>query len=317
LTVDLRIVVLTYGAGNEHEGLLDSLRRDGVDPERVVIVHNPSRPGERGPSIDGVETITTSHNLGYAAGMNVGIRRVLTERPELVLVLTHDARLREGGLAALLAAAAAHPEYGALGPVLVHAGTERPFSFGGVTDANGHVGHRHEPAAGVDGLLDCDWIDGGTMLLRAQPLAALGGFDERLWSYFEDADLCLRISRAGLGVAVVLDALADQQPGGSKRLAPWSYLLSRNSLAYASSFAGRRRAAKIAVRRLWGAALGAVNALARRLGLRAGDPVAAWALSVGTTRGVLDFARGHWGPPPAGMPGGGDITNVDPPGDDG
>jgi GT2 family glycosyltransferase len=317
LKEDLRIVVLTYGEGGEYEGLLDALRRDGVELGRVVIVHNPSRPGERGPRVEGVETITTSHNLGYAAGMNVGIRRVLTERPDLVLVLTHDARLREGALATLLGAAAARPGHGALGPVLVHAGTDRPFSYGGLTSVDGEVMHRPEPAPGRDGLLACDWIDGGTMLLRAGPLAELGGFDERYWSYYEDAELCLRLRRAGLGVAVVLDALADQAPGSSKRLAPWAYLTNRNGLAYARSFAGGRRAAKVAVGRLARAARQAVNALARRLRLRRGDPVEAWALSVGIARGVLDFARGHWGPPPSGMPGGGDITNVEPPGGDG
>jgi GT2 family glycosyltransferase len=315
VTADLRVVVLSYGAGGEWEGAVASLRRDGVDPGRVTIVHNPARPGEAGPLVEGIETITTSHNLGYAAGMNVGIRRALAAGPELILLLTHDARLREGALAAMLAAATAGPAYGALGPVLVHAGTDRPFSYGGVTDANGHVGHRLEPAPGRDGLLDCDWIDGGTMLLRAEPLAALGGFDERLWSYFEDAELCLRLSRAGEGVAVVLDALADQQPGGAKRRAPWAYLLTRNSLAYSRSFAGSRRAAKIGLRRLWDAGLDAVRALGRRLGLLPGDPIEAWAITVGTTRGVFDFLRGHWGPPPSGMPGGGDITNVEAPGD--
>ncbi len=270
-----------------------------------------------GPVVEGVETITTSHNLGYAAGMNVGIRQALAAAPELVLLLTHDARLREGALAALLAAAAANPGYGALGPVLIHAGTDRPFSYGGVTDANGHVGHRTEPAPGHDGLLDCDWIDGGTMLLRAGPLGALGGFDERLWSYFEDAELCLGMRRGGWGVAVVLGALADQQPGGAKRRAPWAYLLTRNGLAYSRSFAGGRRATKIGLRLLWDAGLDALRALARRVGLRPGDPGEAWAISVGTVRGAIDFLRGRWGPPPSGMPGGGDITNVEATGDDG
>jgi GT2 family glycosyltransferase len=317
LTEDLRIVVLTYGEGGEYEGLLDALRRDGVDLGRLVIVHNPSRAGERGPAVEGVETITTSHNLGYAAGMNIGIRRVLDGRPDLVLVLTHDARLREGALATMLAAAAARPDYGVLGPVLVHAGTERPFSYGGLTSVDGEVIHRPTPEPGHDGLLDCDWIDGGTMLLRAGPLGDLGGFDERYWSYYEDAELCLRMRRAGQGVAVVLGALADQQPGGSKRLAPWAYLTNRNGLAYARSFAGGRRAGKVGIGRLGRAARQAAKALARRLRLRAGDPVEAWALSVGTARGVVDFLRGHWGPPPSGMPGGGDITNVEPPGGDG
>jgi hypothetical protein len=30
-------------------------------------------------------------------------------------------------------------------------------------------------------------------------------------------------------------------------------------------------------------------------------------------RGIADFARGRWGPPPTSLPGGGDIANLQPP----
>ncbi len=33
MTADLRVVVLSYGAGGEYEGAVDALRRDGIDPD--------------------------------------------------------------------------------------------------------------------------------------------------------------------------------------------------------------------------------------------------------------------------------------------
>ena len=104
----LGVVVLAYGSGGEYLQVLEALAGQGVEAERIVVVHNPSRPGEvLPPAPDGVEVVAASHNLGYAAGMNLGIRALLERPPAFVLVLTHDASLREGALPRMLAAAAA------------------------------------------------------------------------------------------------------------------------------------------------------------------------------------------------------------------
>lgn len=306
------MVVLTYGTAAPHLRLLRSLAGEGVAADRVLIVHNPSSPGEEPASPEGCEVLVASHNLGYAAAMNLGMRRQLGRGSDFVLLLTHDARLRPGALRRLLAAASDHTR-GALGPALVLTGTDRPFSFGGVTDRSGSVRHRRRPPAAERGVASCDWIDGGTMLLRADALHRVGGFDERLWSYFEDADLCLRIARAGFSVAVVLDALADQDSGAARRRGPWAYLMTRNGLAYARRFGGRRAAAAQLCLATARALLALARTAARASRARAGDPGETWALTAGTVRGALDFLRGRWGPPPADLPGAGDIRNLSPP----
>jgi GT2 family glycosyltransferase len=307
-------VVLTYGTGGQHEALLDSLASEGLDLANVLLVHNPSTPGEDIPvGRGGCEVMTTSHNLGYAAGMNLGIRRKLVGGCEHVLVLTHDARLRPGALAALVDAAGANPYYGVLGPVLLLSGSEMPFSYGGITHRNGDVEHLKSPTAVDRGIAACDWVDGGTMLLRTASLQQAGDFDERFWSYFEDADLCLRISRAGFGVGVVMAAQADQAPGGTNRPGAWAYLLSRNGLAYAHRFAGLRGALFIAGRELASAVTELGRGAARALGIRPGSASERLAVAAGRAMGLLDFLRKRWGPPPARLPGTGDLRNVNPP----
>lgn len=306
------VVILTYGESAAHLALLESLWAEGLRPADLVVVHNPARPGEPDPELPaGVELVRAAANRGYTGGMNLGIeawRRRGWDR-EVLLLLTHDARLRPGALGRLLAVAAANPDYGVLGPALLLAGTEQPFSYGGVSGPGGATSHRKSrPADGV--LAACDWIDGGTMLVRAAVLERLGGFDERLWSYCEDSDLCLRARRAGFGVGVALEAIADQSPGGAQRLGAWSYLLTRNGVAYARRAAGWRGllgAGGGALRRL---AVSLVRVVLRGLRLRRGSPREPWLLAVGTGRGLLDYLRGRWGPPPSGLPGSGDIGNA-------
>ncbi len=306
----LKVVVLTYGTSGVHEPLLDSLLGEGIAPGQILVVHNPAAPGEPDPSVPpGCEVLRASHNLGYAGGMNLGIEGQLRRGCDLLLLLTHDARLRAGALATLLAAAAAHPEFGVLGPGLVFAGTEALFSLGGRTRPNGSTTHLTERPDADRGVAACDWVDGGTLLIRAEALARTGGFDERFWSYCEEADLCLRIGRAGFRVGVVPDALADQMPGGPNRPGPWAYLMTRNGAAYAYRAAGLRGAAFITVRAGYEALGELARAAVRALRLRDGSVQDPWATAVGTLRGTLDFYRRRWGPPPP-LPGAGDVSNV-------
>lgn len=308
----LAIAILAYGGGGEHRPLVEALLGEGVPASSLLIVHNPAGPGEAPPPAPpGAELVQAERNLGYAGGMNLAISRLRERGCELLLLLTHDARLRQGAREALLEAASRRPEYGVLGPALVLAGSETPFSFGGITRRTGSNAHlRDRPRAPRDGIAPCDWIDGGTMLVRARVLERTGGFDERFWGYFEEADLCLRVRREGARVGVALEAVADQAPGGAKRPGAWAYLLTRNGLAYARSAVGRRGVAAMGLRAVWNTAYELARALARRAGLRSGDAAEPWATAVGNLRGALDYLRGRWGPPPADLPGMGDLHNA-------
>ncbi len=97
------IVVLTYGGGGEHAPLLESLLAEGVAAGSILVVHNPVEPGEAAPTVPaGCRVLQAERNLGYAAGMNLGIAAQLERDLELILLLTHDARFRDGALEALL-----------------------------------------------------------------------------------------------------------------------------------------------------------------------------------------------------------------------
>lgn len=310
-TDDVGVVVLTYGTGQEHAPLLDGLLRDGVPPERILDVHNPATAGEPAPQLpSGCQALCAERNRGYAGGMNLGIERQLAGDADLVVVLTHDARLRPGALDALLDAARRLPAYGVLGPALVLDETDEPFSFGGISRRNGTVAHVRTRPEAPDRVFDCDWVDGGTMVLRRELLQRVGGFDERFWGYCEELDLCLRARRAGSRVGVVLDAVAEQQPGGMKRPGAWSYLQARNGIEYARRAAGVRGVLAVLGQAARTVAVSAVRVALRAARVRPGSPAEPWQLLTGSSLGVLDFARRRWGPPPSRLPGLGDLGNA-------
>ncbi|HEX5052292.1 MAG TPA: hypothetical protein VFZ65_11000, partial [Planctomycetota bacterium] len=53
---------------------------------------------------------------------------------------------------------------------------------------------------------DVDCVSGCVFLIRGSVLAELGGFDERFFMYFEEADFCERVRRAGHRVRWLPDA---------------------------------------------------------------------------------------------------------------
>jgi GT2 family glycosyltransferase len=310
-TEGLGVAVLAYGGGREFEPLLDSLLAAGVAAESVVIVHNQAEPGEAAPAAPaGCEVVQTDRNRGYAGGMNVGVERLLERDVEQLLLLTHDARFREGALERLRQVAAREPGFGILAPALLLTGTETPFSYGGITSPGGANSHLKEPPAGAGEPIGCDWVDGGTILVRRQVFARVGDFDERFWGYCEEADLCLRARRAGFEVGVVPAAKADQEPGGTKRLGAWGYLMTRNGIEYARRAAGPRGLVESTLRASGVVAINLLRVALRALRLRPGPAAEPWALAAGTARGIADRYRGRWGPPPPGLPGMGDLSNA-------
>lgn len=48
-----------------------------------------------------------------------------------------------------------------------------------------------------DNPMDVDWVAGMFVLYRAAAFESIGGFDSRYFMYMEDADICLRLKRAG------------------------------------------------------------------------------------------------------------------------
>lgn len=65
-----------------------------------------------------------------------------------------------------------------------------------------------------------DWIAGMFMLFKVKAFAEVGGFDERYFLYYEDADICARLKLAGWGVGYCKDAevIHDARRDSHKKL---------------------------------------------------------------------------------------------------
>jgi GT2 family glycosyltransferase len=150
-------------------------------------------------------------NRGFTGGNNAVIRPVLDsdDPPEYVLLLNADTIVLEHALDALVEFMDGHPKVGIAGSLLLSPEGRiqgSPFHFPGIAselDRGLRLGivtrllsssitfpKPKDPAR-------VDWVAGASMILRRTMLDEIGLLDEGLYTYFDDADLCLRASRAG------------------------------------------------------------------------------------------------------------------------
>jgi GT2 family glycosyltransferase len=201
-------VVLSW---NGREDTLACLRSLAGEEVETIVVDNASTDGSADAvareSAD-VELIRNAENLGYAGGMNAGIRRALERGADHVLVLNNDVELEPGAVSALVAHAGGA---GAVCPLITFASDPETVWYAGAPfDPTRGYNGRHrgfgKPAAQFTGVAETDRACGAAMLIPRPALEQVGLFDEELFAYAEDTDWSLRARKAGLPIRVVPEA---------------------------------------------------------------------------------------------------------------
>ncbi len=264
--MDLSIIIVSWNTASLLRACLAGLPAAvGALDWQTVVVDNASTDGSAGIAtrdFPNVLLIRNTANLGFARANNQGIRAT---DGEYVLLLNSDTVIPQGALAALAGFLGAHPEAGAVGPRLLRPdGTPQPFAFGGDPSPvyllrrgfSRLALHRylHDWATGE--ILGCDWVSGACLMARRAAIEAAGLLDENIFMYFEDADWCLRMRRAGWRVYYDPQISITHIGGQSLRQNPAARRAYQDSLRY---FYGKHYGP--VARALLGAALLGYNAL--------------------------------------------------------
>jgi GT2 family glycosyltransferase len=214
---ELSIVVLSWNTLELTRKCLESVRqRERELSFEVIVVDNASHDGSAGMvarDFPSVRLLRNERNEGYARGNNQGI--ALATAP-LVLLLNSDTEVRPGVLAELTGFLRASPGYGAVAPRLVHPDGRVQRSCMRFPDLRvgllydswferryGRGAHmKRYFMEDFDHLHDAD-VDqppGACLLVRRDLLARIGGFDESLFLFFNDVELCRAIVDAGFKI---------------------------------------------------------------------------------------------------------------------
>lgn len=219
------VVVLTWNGGDEAMACLASLAALDPAPGAVMVVDNASADGTAGrvaAQFPAFALIGNERNLGFGAGMNVGMRALLerADPPDAIALLNQDTLVDPGWLGAITAPFA-EPGVGAVG-CKIHYPDGTIQHAGATLDWPRAVAHHvgwHEPDRGqYDTPRDAEQLTFAAIALRAEALRRVGLLDEGYGpAYFEDTDLCWRLRRAGYRLRYEPRATLVHQESGSLR----------------------------------------------------------------------------------------------------
>ena len=196
----VEVIVVAYGAPDLLRGALEP-----VVGLPLTVVDNSSLPALAALCAElGIRYLDAGGNRGFGAGVNLALADRLVPEAD-VLLLNPDARIDPDQIVLLQRRLHARPDLASVGPAQVDgvghpARVEWPFPspLNAWLEAVGLSLLQHGPHFAI----------GSVLLLRAEALAQVGGFDERFFLYAEETDWAYRAHLLGWRHGVATDATA-------------------------------------------------------------------------------------------------------------
>jgi GT2 family glycosyltransferase len=211
------VILVQY---NRHELSREALRtldEHGGAGHQVTLVDNGStEPGALAwtDHFPWLRVIPLPANRGFGAANNEGARGA---KGGVLLFLNNDTSVSSDILSPTEQYFRAHPECGAAGLALVNPDGTPQYSLGRWPTVLNEWKMKHRMVLYAEReFRSVEWVTGAALAVRREVFEQVGGFDERYFMYFEDADICRRIRNAGWEIHFIPSVTVTHLGGGSQ-----------------------------------------------------------------------------------------------------
>ena len=221
------IVVLNWNGIDDTKECLESLQAQSYENYKIAIVEN----GSVDNSVEELDKLSAKNpdliiiknkrNLGFAGGVNTGIRYALKNNFDAVALFNNDAVADVNWLSELVKGLESNDASISTGLLLHRDGktidsTGDYYSSWGIAFPRSRgTSSEHIPESGfVFGST------GGSSLYKTSLFKEIGLFDETFFAYYEDADISFRTQLVGRKVFYTKDAIAYHKQGATSNKIP-------------------------------------------------------------------------------------------------
>ena len=173
---------------------------------RLMVIDNASSEEDLGKLRQGLATLSkrvssldlriNTKNLGYAAGMNTGIKQLQDWGADYIWLLNNDTIVDRGAISTLVWYSQQHPDAAMLGATIVDPESRSVLTAGGYKYLPWLGWHRPNLAGqSLEALGSArpsqrlDYIDGAALWLRGDFIRRIGGLPTHQFLYFEELAL--------------------------------------------------------------------------------------------------------------------------------
>jgi len=204
-------IIVTHHSSAVIGPCLDSIARSA----RIIIIDNESSDN----TLDIVrahapkaEIIINTVGVGYGNAANQGLALVKTE---YALLMNPDADFVGEAYAELVSEADANPDAGLMSPLLIGEDGDYDRAWNGPLFVRDLMPSNRSQEPKPEGTF-CTWVVSGAVnLVRMAALQNVGFFDQAIFLYHEDDDICMRLIGGGHKILVVPKAVSRHVGGGS------------------------------------------------------------------------------------------------------
>jgi hypothetical protein len=210
----ISVILVQYNNAALTLQAVHTLRQHHDHGFEILVVDNASTDGSRERvreiSRDAV-IIENRENIGYGAANNIAASRA---HGDILFFLNNDTISTRGYLEAAEQEFEAEPTIGILGPRLLNEDGTFQLSAGWLPSFSREIVEKFLYGAirkdlrivqrSVETFFlrrrDVGWVTGAALFIRKGIFDRIGGFDEGMFMYFEDKDICARVWEAGMRV---------------------------------------------------------------------------------------------------------------------
>lgn len=209
LTMELSIIILNFNTLDLTLNCLSSIVNEYKEELankkfEIILVDNGSTDGslEKFKKLDilGLKIIESKKNLGFSKGCNLGAKKA---KGENLLFLNSDTEIKDQGFIKMLDFLSKNEKIGIIGAKLKNTDGTSQGSVGKFYNFFNlffwqlgfeRLGLLRESP---NETKQVDWVSGACLLIRRKVFEKVKGFEEELFMYFEDIELCFKVKKIG------------------------------------------------------------------------------------------------------------------------